>query len=179
MGVTSRATVSLLACQLAALAFVGSAFAAPAQSIPTFDLAPTSGPVGTPVHFTGQVDPSQIDAFQNPSYFTLTRDIEGCELVVTLQNKAITVDASGAVSGSFVVGGTGQCFQTDSSRPVVDGTYNLAISCHACSVGSFTVTGTFELARTGGSSLPLAVAGLALIAFGAVLVRAGRVEHAG
>jgi hypothetical protein len=145
-----------------------------AQAAPTFEISPASGPVGAVVHFSGQVDPSQIAAYQNPAYFTLVGEIKDCELLVNLQQTAITVDPSGTVSGSFVVGGSGQCFQQEGTRQVVAGPYNLAISCHACFVGSFTITSGQKLARTGAASLPLAMMAMCLIAAGAACVGVSR-----
>src|SRR5438270_11149515 len=101
---------SIVFVSLLAAAAMGTAAPASAQSAPSFTLSPSSGPVGTTVQFTGQVDPSQIEAFRSPAYFTLLADVPGCELLVDLHNTHIGVDDAGAVSGSFTVGGTGQCF---------------------------------------------------------------------
>jgi hypothetical protein len=163
---------SVIAAVLGVAASIALSFTtAGAQSTPQFKLTPASGPVGTTVHFTGRVDPSEIEAFRKPAYFTLLKELPTCELLVDIHNPRISVDDGGTVSGSFEVGGTGSCFQQDhASRAVVTGQYNLVIAEHASFVGAFVITSGSRSAHTGGMSLTLIVAGILLIAVGLVFV---------
>ena len=110
-----------------------------AGRLPQLKLRPASGPAGTHVTISGQLNPGQARAnepyFRHPAYFALITDVRagcakaphaaylydcsagpaslaGCELIVGLMHPLITVDpATGRVSGSFTVGGEGTCFQ--------------------------------------------------------------------
>ncbi len=114
--------------------------------LPQLKLRPASGPVGTYVTISGQLNPEQVRAnepyFQHPAYFTLITDVwadcakaphaaylydcstgpaslAGCELIVGLIHPLINLDtATGRVSGSFTVGGEGTCFQDDAAGTI-------------------------------------------------------------
>lgn len=149
----------------------GSASASPA-GLPQLTLRPASGPVGTYVTISGQLNPGQVQAdepyFRYPAYFNLITDVwagcakaphaylddcsagpgslAGCELIVGLIHPVISLDmATGRVSGSFTVGGQGTCFQdrpTEHPQATLPGRYVLAIGAHATSWALFKVTGS-------------------------------------
>ena len=136
--------------------------------LPRLELRPASGPAGTYVTISGQLNPEQVRAddpyFRHPAYFDLITDVyagcgkgpsecsagpaglAGCELIVGLSDPLISLDAvTGRVSGSFTVGAQGTCFQdrpTGYPQATLPGRYDLAIGCHACSFALFTVTGS-------------------------------------
>ena len=160
-GVSSSATTSS----------TGSTSASPA-GLPQLKLRPASGPVGTYVTISGQLNPGQVRAnepyFRHPAYFNLITDVwddcakaphaypydcsagpaslAGCELIVDLIHPLINLDtATGRVSGSFTVGGEGTCFQdqpTEHPQATLPGRYVLAIGAHATSWALFRVTGS-------------------------------------
>ena len=149
----------------------GSTSANPA-GLPQLKLRPASGPVGTHVTISGQLNPGQVRAdepyFRQPAYFNLITDVwadcakaphaypydcsagpaslAGCELIVDLILPLINLDtATGRVSGSLTVGGEGTCFQdrpTGHPQATLPGRYVLAIGAHATSWALFTVTGS-------------------------------------
>ena len=140
--------------------------------LPQLKLRPASGPVGTQVTISGQLNPGQVRAdepyFRQPAYFNLITDVwadcakaphaypydcsagpaslAGCELIVDLIHPLINLDtATGRVSGSLTVGGEGTCFQdrpTGHPQATLPGRYVLAIGAHATSWALFTVTGS-------------------------------------
>jgi len=148
----------------------GSTSTGPA-GLPQLELRPASGPIGTYVTLSGQLNLGQVRAndayFRNPAYFNLITDVwadcaqaphaypydcsagptnlAGCELIVGLIHPLISLDtATGRVSGSFTVGGQGTCFQdrpTEHRQATLPGRYVLAIGAHATSWGLFRVTG--------------------------------------
>ncbi len=148
----------------------GSTAANPA-GLPQLKLRPASGPVGTYVTISGQLNPGQVRAnepyFRHPAYFNLITDVwadcakapraypydcsagpaslAGCEVIAGLIHPLINLDtATGQVSGSFTVGGQGTCFQdrpTGHPQATLPGRYVLAIGAHATSWALFTVTG--------------------------------------
>lgn len=151
-----------------------SAVSTPANpgGAPRLTLRPASGPVGTHVTISGQLNPGQVRAdgpfFRHPAYFNLITDVwadcakaphaypydcsagpaslAGCELIAGLIHPLITLDtATGRVSGSLTVGGEGTCFQdrpTGRPQATRPGRYVLAIGAHATSWALFTVTGS-------------------------------------
>jgi hypothetical protein len=139
---------------------------------------PSSGPVGTRVRITGRITDDLATwqtYFRDPGYFDLLRNATvgvpaGCELLVHAEQESIRMDAAGQVSGSFVVGSTGGCFQRGRSYAPGAGQYDLAIGCHACGVATFRITG---LPSTGRPVAPVAAAGLAAVAAGTALLWLG------
>jgi len=142
------------------------AFAAD-SSDPTFTLTPAMGPPGTHVTISGRLSPAQIPIFAprltKLDFFTLVADLsatcnpaagfgctpgpaslEGCELYVDTSNQTMQVDSStGRVTGSFVVGSTGNCtmsYPDAATHSAPPGRYSLAISCGACQFATFTLT---------------------------------------
>ncbi|MCU1380640.1 MAG: hypothetical protein JWN29_3623 [Acidimicrobiales bacterium] len=150
------------------------AVAGPAHGAAQVTLHPSSGPVGTRVSFAGDIDPSAVPQVRNPSYFTLIRELDRCELLVALSDRNVRVDDSGHVSGSFVVGREGDCFQQAVTQPAAPGSYTLALGCHACFVGTFEITRASTLPRTGDGSTPIAIAVVGLIGCGGLLMLATR-----
>lgn len=172
---------------------------APAPPAPSVALSPASGPVGTRVTFSGTLTPDQLAAYGNqlrhPAYFTLetelktdcqsqpttdpcatgTPQLAGCELLITLSDTQITVDAPHQhVAGSFSVGSTGSCFQGQPVSHVVTipaGRYFLIIGPHGGHVGIFTVTAA-QLAVTGFSPVLAVALGAVLVSIGIWLARA-------
>ena len=151
-----------------------SAVSTPANpgGAPQLKLRPASGPAGTHVTISGQLNPGQVRAdepyFRHPAYFNLITDVwadcakaphaypydcsagpaslAGCELIAGLIHPLINLDtAAGRVSGSLTVGGEGTCFQdrpTGRPQATLPGRYVLAIGAHATSWALFTVTGS-------------------------------------
>ena len=142
-----------------------AAFAAD-SSDPTFTLTPAMGPPGTHVTISGRLTPAQIPVWApmltSPTFFALVTDLsancdsaaglgctpgpanlQGCELVGATTNETIHLDSStGSVTGSFVVGSTGICTMSDpdaATHLAPPGRYQLAISCAACQVATFTL----------------------------------------
>ena len=131
-------------------------------------LHPTGGPVGTRVTFEGDVNPTVIALMRQHAYFNLIHELPHCELLLELLQPTIEVGDTGHVTGSFVVGREGRCFQQDRTVVAVPGRYGLSIGCHACDLAEFQVTAA-GLARTGTSSERLATAGVALVGLGTLL----------
>ena len=198
MGPLRRALVTLGVCLAALLLFpsggANAQSASPAD--PSLVLTPSSGPVGTRVQISGQLQASQaslwIGLFERPGYFNLEwPNLPGCgDLIVDLGNPTISIEpTSMRVTGSFTVGSSGGCFQSNGLlHSTVPGSYLLIIGCHVCSVRSFTVTASGS--TTTGSSLPStgfhATAPIALASFltatGLLLVATSRrnpLKHAG
>jgi hypothetical protein len=184
--VAALAAISLL---FAGLAVTPSpARAAPncpgsAPTDPCLTLTPGSGPVGTHVRVTGRItrDLANVrDQFHNPSYFALIHEFDHgfpghpgeCELLVGAGPFHLHLTASGLVSGSFIVGKSGGCFQEDGSDPTQPGRYGLVVGCHACTVASFQITG--GLPFTGEPTGWLATAGLLMLVCGSAIVLSAR-----
>ncbi|MHB2023333.1 MAG: hypothetical protein ACYCO3_08395 [Mycobacteriales bacterium] len=148
----------------------------PAQATvtaPEFTLTPSSGPVGTTVTFRGRLTSAQIPIYgpelARPGYFALLTDVaaecaaaappghcahgpanlRGCELILGLDHPLVRFNpTTGAVSGSFRVGRTGSCFQTNPVAgpvPALPGRYSLGIGAHASSFASFVITHAIPL----------------------------------
>lgn len=178
-----RAFVTLGICTVALLMSFPSTDAkaqATSPPNPSLTLTPGSGPVGTRVQISGQLQPSQVSPwvglFEHPGYFNLEApSLPGCgDLIVDLANPTISVEsASLRVTGSFAVGGSGACFQSNGLRHrTVPGSYVLIVGCHACSVGSFTVRASALPAN--GSTLPnTGFHSTAPVALGSFLVATG------
>jgi len=166
---------------LLAMVFVmdPAASSLPAQEAGSVVLDPASGPVGTPVSFVGDIDPSLVAGVRARAYFALIRLLSAdCELIVGVSDGVVEVDDAGHVTGSFVVGGEGGCFQTDVTRRATPGRYDLVLGCHACSVGTFEITGSSELPNTGRASVPLVFVALGLVSAGSCLIASARlVDH--
>jgi hypothetical protein len=97
-------------------------------------------------------------------------NLDGCELVGVTTHETIHADAStGVVTGSFVVGSTGICVQSDpDSAPhsAPPGEYELSVGCNACEIGTFTLTkAATTLPATG-----FPIAGASLCASGLLVV---------
>jgi hypothetical protein len=102
--------------------------------------------------------------------------LQGCELIGAAIDPTIHLDTStGTVTGSFVVGGTGSCVQSDpdaATHTAPPGVYHLSIGCVACEVATFTLTEpAATLPATGFPIVPASLWGAGLLAIGLVLVR--------
>jgi hypothetical protein len=187
-----RLRLSLIVLAFAALP-VAPAHAAGCPDLgatdPCLTLTPDHGPAGTHVQISGRIT-SHLStwraAFDNPDgYFALYTDIPpgsgplaGCELIIGGDHATVSMTADGVVTGSFIVGRTGTCFQqSDVEHPTQPGRYVLAVGCQACGVANFTVTPS-SLAFTGVPSLlvPVAVAVFAIAVGGLLSVRVGTVR---
>jgi hypothetical protein len=167
-------------CVVGAITTLPIAAAAQETTYFQFAISPASGPVGTKVSFTGDVDPSTTVARHvNFAYGLVGSFPEGdCELIVPMDEYRATVDERGHVEGSFVVGSVGGCFMSGADRgpqPARPGTYTIAVPCHACGIGGFRITGPQSLARTGVPvvgwlSLASAFIGVGIACSGAALI---------
>ena len=163
-GLVIAATAML--CGVAVVAFGPAALAAD-SSAPTLTLTPAMGPPGTHVAISGRLTQAQIPVWapmlNATGIFELLTDLsptckpasgslctpgpaslQGCELTGVTTDEAIHLDTStGLVTGSFVVGSTGTCVQSDpdaATHSAPPGEYELAIGCGACQVAAFTLT---------------------------------------
>lgn len=131
-----------------ALSVSGPVALAADSSTPTLTLTPATGPPGTHVVISGHLTATQLPVWTPmltaSGIFALLTDLQGCELVGVTTDETIHVDtATGDVTGSFVVGSTGTCVQSDPdalTHAAPAGEYRLSIGCLACQVGSFTLT---------------------------------------
>jgi hypothetical protein len=164
---------------------------------PTFTLTPASGPPGTHVTITGRLSAAQLPVWapmlSTPDVFLLLADLsancaatldvctpgpaslEGCELLVGVTNEVVHVDeATGIVTGSFVAGADGTCFQSmpdAAPRWAPAGRYALSIGCQACEVATFTLTAPSTLPFTGFPVLLTSLCGFLLVGTGLLLLR--------
>ena len=187
-----------------ALLWAGVAMAVPAaasadSTTPTLTLTPAEGPPGTHVTITGHLSTTQIPVWapmlKSPEFFNLLTDISasceptaagctrgptslaGCELLVGAINGVIHLNEStGAVTGSFVVGGSGICVQSDpdaETHSAPPGRYALSVGCCVASeVGEFTLTAPSSEPTLPATGFPAALAslgGVILVAVGLLL----------
>ena len=169
------------------------------SSTPTLILTPAAGPPGTHVTISGKLTAAQIPVWapmlNTTGIFELLTDLsptcspasrfrctpgpanlQNCELTGVTTDETIHLDTTtGLVTGSFVVGSTGICVQSDpdaATHSAPPGEYELAIGCGACQVASFVLTRpAATLPFTG---FPIATTGLfgsALLAVGLLLYR--------
>jgi hypothetical protein len=184
---------SLMLCGAAVMASGPPAFAA-GSGDPTLTLTPAMGPPGTHVTISGRLTAAQIPVWapmlNTPGIFALLTDLsptcnpasafrctlgpanlQNCELTGVTTDETIHLDTStGVVTGSFVVGSTGICVQSDpdaATHSAPPGEYSLAISCGACQVATFTLTRAATLPFTGFpvGTVSLWASGLVLVGF--------------
>ena len=185
---TSRAATSgarlsavLLLVGLAGLA-VHSWTPAAAASPGGVQVSPSSGPVGTVIHYRGRIDThlfskSELRDPQGQLLHGLYTDVPGCEILVSGADDHLRYNPrTKVVSGSMRIPPTGHCNQSTREHAVVPGDYYLTIGCMACVVGDFTVTKAGALPFTGSGTpiLPTSLLALAALIVGATLVRMGR-----
>jgi hypothetical protein len=191
----------LLAATAMLLAVVVTTLPAAANAdstTPTFTLTPAAGPPGTHVAITGHLSATQIPVWapmlKSPEFFTLLTDVCGpnattgctrgptslarCELLDGAINSVIHLDEStGAVTGSFVVGGSGTCVQSDpdaATHAAPPGRYELSVGCCVASeVGEFTLTAPSSEPTLPATGFPAALASLGgvILVAGGVLLR--------
>ena len=183
-GYLRRVLVAATSILCVAVLVSGPAAFAADSSDPTFTLTPAMGPPGTHVTISGRLTSAQIPVWapmlNNPGFFALVTDLSsGCELVGAVTNETIHLDAAtGRVTGSFVVGGTGICTMSDpdaATHSAPPGRYQLAISCAACQVATFTLTK--PAATLPATGFPIAGVGLGacgLLVLGLLLRSRGR-----
>ena len=168
------------------------------STTPTLTLTPATGPPGTHVTITGHLSATQIPVWaamlKSPEIFTLLTDVcgpnattgctrgptslAGCELLDDAINGVIHLnDSTGAVTGSFVVGGSGICVQSDpdaATHAAPPGRYALSVGCCIASeVGEFTLSAPSSEPTLPATGFPTALAslcGLILVAVGLLLV---------
>lgn len=109
----------------------------------TVTYSPSSGRPGARVGVTGSGFVGQAGQIaQNDAYrFNLQIELPGCELIAQPSNATGTVSSSGALSGSFTVPSTGECFQQSVDKPLSPGQYTVLLGAHTASLGIFTITG--------------------------------------
>jgi hypothetical protein len=180
----SRRTVPMWVPLLVPLLIFGSPTSSGAADL-RLTLTPNRGTVGTEVVLRGHVPSADIALWsaqwRHPAYFALVGELpnsplpggEACEIVAAVGDGRIHLDSkTGRVTGSFRVLSEGACFQTDvDGVSLQPGVYGLSIGCHACQVGTFTVTGS--LARTGPQLGTAAVTALMSLGTGSILVFLG------
>jgi hypothetical protein len=183
----------------AAVVASGPAALATDSSDPTLTLTPAMGPPGTHVAISGHLTAAQIPVWApmltTPDIFALETDLsatcnpgsrfgctpgpaslQGCELIGVATDQTIHLDKStGTVTGSFVVGITGICVQSDpdaATHFAPPGEYALSIGCGACQVATFTLTK--PAATLPATGFPIATASLyasGLLVLGLLLCR--------
>ena len=177
-----------VACVAGLLATCLSGPSASAQEMPTVEINPPSGPLGTFVEFSGSgfTDPSWSD--EGVRVWFIREISDDCELVLNLHNARFELSDDGTLSGSGNVGTVGACKQSDGSpQPVPTGTYTVSYGCYACTVGEFTVTE--PTTTTTATGLPytgsrenqltgMAAIGVALVLLGATLLLLARTDSA-
>jgi hypothetical protein len=182
LAVVSLLLVFLAGAQTPALAAANCPDSAPTD--PCLTLTPSSGPVGTQVQISGRITHDRGTVrrqFHHPSYFGLIHDFTGgfpghageCELLVGTDPSQIHLAADGRVTGSFVVGSSGSCFQEDGTHATQPARYDLSVGCHACSVASFQVTETLPFTGWPLGWLP-AAAVLMILSGGALVLMTER-----
>lgn len=191
-----RAILAATALLWAVLVMAFPAAASADSTTPTLTLTPATGPPGTHVTITGHLSATQLPVWapmlKAPEIFTLLTDISatcepnattrctrgptslaGCELLDGAINGVIHLNEStGTVTGSFIVGGTGICVQSEpdaATHSAPPGRYALSIGCPACEVGEFTLTAPSSEPTLPATGFPIALAGLG----GVILVAVG------
>ena len=191
-----RAILGATAMLWAVLVMAFPAAASADSTTPTLTLTPATGPPGTHVTITGHLSATQLPVWEPmlkaPEIFTLLTDISapcepnattrctrgptslaGCELLDGAINGVIHLNEStGTVTGSFIVGGTGTCVQSEpdaATHSAPPGRYALSIGCPACEVGEFTLTAPSSEPTLPATGFPAALAGLG----GVILVAVG------
>lgn len=154
-----RRLVAIVGVFVATVLSAGSAGAASAEHV---TVRPTSGPVGTVVHFSGRFTQDQIRSWggARPTIvFSTVLSHPDCALYVTTEDLKVHVNArSGQVRGSFVVGSSGLCRPSAKTRAVEPELYTLAVGCVSCNVA------TFEVTRSSGQPATLPFTGRPLVA---------------
>jgi hypothetical protein len=191
-----RAILGATAMLWAVLVMAFPAAASADSTTPTLTLTPATGPPGTHVTITGHLSATELPVWapmlKAPEIFTLLTDISaacepsattrctrgptslaGCELLDGAINGVIHLNEStGTVTGSFIVGGTGICVQSEpdaATHSAPPGRYALSIGCPACEVGEFTLTAPSSEPTLPATGFPAALAGLG----GVILVAVG------
>lgn len=111
--------------------------------LPQVRFFPACAPVGARVWFTGTGFTDEY--WEHPSIYGLgsATVYPGCELFVDLERDRVFRIGGDRLIGSFVIGGTGHCFQgvpTTDELPVLPGIYLLSVQAHPAYVGGFAIT---------------------------------------
>lgn len=135
---TTTATTAAPATTRPAAATTSTAPPRLVNGIPQVTVTPASAPVGGRVRIegTGFTDPM----WRAPAPPLWLAEKSGCNLFAQADH-SITVTAAGRLSGEFTVPAAGACRMSDlGERPVMAGSYRIAFTCTACSIGELDVT---------------------------------------
>lgn len=135
---TTTATTVAPTTTRPALATTSTAAPRLVNDIPQVTVTPARAPVGGRVQIegTGFADPM----WRAPAPALWLAEKTGCNLFAQADH-SITVTAAGRLSGEFTVPATGNCRMSDlGERPVMAGSYRIAFTCTACSIGELEVT---------------------------------------
>ena len=144
------------------------------RQAPSFTVSPQSGPVGTLVHFEGDVDAAHIDMYRTTEgqglWGTAPPD---CAILVPFEQFQIDVTDDGHATGSFVVGSNvaGCNMNPDATPPatVPPGPYGVTLVSHCCPEAQFRITSSSVLARTGEPLWQLALLGVVMFTGGELM----------
>ena len=108
------------------------------NGVPQVTATPARAPVGGRVRIEGT---GFTDAmWRAPAPPLWLAEKTGCNLFAQAEH-SITVTAAGRLAGEFTVPGAGNCRMSDlGERPVTAGSYRIAFTCTACSIGELEVT---------------------------------------
>jgi Immunoglobulin-like domain of bacterial spore germination len=112
--------------------------ATPDPGEPTVIAQPGSAPVGATVHIEGDGFTGDTDAD-----WIAIEATEGECWVIADATSDVSIDPDGHLHGEFVVPAAGGCHQSvpdTDPRPVIPGTWQIAIGCTACTFGELVVT---------------------------------------
>ena len=108
------------------------------NGIPQVTATPARAPVGGRVRIEGTGFTDAMWRAPAPPLWLAEKG--GCNLFAQADH-SITVTVAGRLSGEFTVPAAGNCRMSDlGERPVVAGSYRIAFTCTACSIGELEVT---------------------------------------
>lgn len=108
------------------------------NGVPQVTVTPAQAPIGGRVRIegTGFTDPM----WRAPAPPLWLAEKTGCNLFAPADH-SITVTPAGRLAGEFTVPASGNCRMSDlGERPVMAGSYRIAFTCTACSIGELEVT---------------------------------------
>ena len=108
------------------------------NGVPQVTVTPAQAPIGGRVRIegTGFTDPM----WRAPAPPLWLAEKTGCNLFAQAEH-SITVTPAGRLAGEFTVPAAGNCRMSDlGERPVMAGSYRIAFTCTACSIGELEVT---------------------------------------
>ena len=135
---TTAATVAPTTTRPGAGATTSTAAPRLVNGVPQVTATPARAPVGGRVRIEGTGFPDPMWRAPAPSLGLAEK--AGCNLFAQADH-SITVTAAGRLSGEFTVPAAGNCRMSDlGERPVMAGSYRIAFTCTACSIGELEVT---------------------------------------